>query len=101
LEIGTGNSRASGRYHHKLRTLNSEFRKVKGHNGDQWNDRADALANTGRDGALAWPKCSFEVVMPTGTVPFRKRAMRSDWTLAEVRAQLATGTNIVLRDGEI
>jgi hypothetical protein len=76
--------------------LNAGLRKVKGDNNDQWNDRADAPADTGRDEALAWPQCSFEVVMPTGTVPFRKTAMRSDWGLAEVRAQLVTETDILL-----
>jgi hypothetical protein len=76
--------------------MNVEFRKVEGHNNDQWNDRADALADTGRDEALAWPECSFEIATPTGTVPFGKRAMRGDWTVAEVRAQLVTETDIAL-----
>jgi ribonuclease HI len=33
----------------RLRSFNVEFRKVKGHNDDPWNDTADTLADTGRD----------------------------------------------------
>jgi hypothetical protein len=74
----------------KLRTLHAKFRKVKGHNNDQWNDGADALAVMGRDEAIAWPKFSFDIITETGRIPFRVRAMRPEWTPGEVRAQKRT-----------
>jgi ribonuclease HI len=80
----------------RLRTVNAEFRKIKAHNGDQWNERADALAVMGRDEAIAWPRCSFDVITAAGRIPFRSRAMRPLWTLADVRAQLVTETEIKL-----
>jgi ribonuclease HI len=57
----------------RLRTLHAQFRKVGGHKGDQWNDRADALAVMGRNEAIGWPKCSFKVIKADGRVPFRTR----------------------------
>jgi ribonuclease HI len=60
----------------KLKSINVQFRKVKSHNNDQWNDAADALAVQGRNDAINWPKCSFEVIIPNRTVAFRERAMR-------------------------
>jgi hypothetical protein len=80
----------------RLRMLNAQFRKVRGHNNDQWNDMADALADTGRDEAIPWPQCPWEVITPTGRIAFRKRGMNSDWTLADVRAQLVAETDIAI-----
>jgi hypothetical protein len=76
----------------KLRTINVQFRKVKGHNNDQWNDRADELAVMGRDEVINWPKCSFDVIIPDRVIAFRERAMRDYWTLAEVHNELKKET---------
>jgi ribonuclease HI len=60
----------------RLKTLTPEYRKVKGHNGDQWNDRADKLAVMGRDEAASWPRCSFDVIMPDrASIPFHTRSI--------------------------
>jgi hypothetical protein len=76
----------------KLKSLNVQFRKVKGHNHDQWNDAADALAVRGRDDAITWPKCSFDVATPDRTIAFRERAMRDDGSAAGVYAELRKET---------
>jgi ribonuclease HI len=76
----------------KLRSINVRFRKVKGHNNDQWNDAADALAVRGKDDAINWPKCSFDIVIPNRSIAFRERAMRDYWTLAEVHTILKKET---------
>jgi hypothetical protein len=60
----------------RLETLTAEYIKVAGHSGDQWNDRADALAVMGRDEAASWPQCSFDVIMPNkASIPFRTRSI--------------------------
>jgi hypothetical protein len=74
----------------RLRTLHSQLRKVKGHNNDQWKDRADALADMGRDAAMDWSECSFDIVSPDGRIGFRKSKMDPDWGLSELCKQLAT-----------
>jgi ribonuclease HI len=68
----------------KLKAFNVQFRKVKGHNNDQWNDAVDALADRGRDDAINWPKCSFDIIIPARSIAFRERAVRDYWTTAEV-----------------
>jgi ribonuclease HI len=61
----------------RLETLTVDYRKVKGHNNDEWNDRADALAVTGRNEAASWPQCSFDLIMPDkASIPFCTRAVR-------------------------
>jgi hypothetical protein len=75
-----------------MKTINVQFRKVKGHDKDQWNDAADALAVRGREDAINWPKCSFDIVVPNRSIAFRERAMRDYWTLAEVYAELKKET---------
>jgi hypothetical protein len=74
--------------------LNVEFRKVKGHNNDQWNDAADALAVRGRDGVMNWPKCSFGIIVQTGRITFPERAIWENTTFADVCTQLAGETHI-------
>jgi ribonuclease HI len=60
----------------RLETLTVEYRKVEGHSGDPWNDRADALAVMGRNEAASWPQCSFDVIMPNkASIPFRTRSI--------------------------
>jgi ribonuclease HI len=76
----------------RLRELNPQFRKVKGHSNDQWNDRADALAVMGRNEAMFWPKRSFEIRTDEGRTPFHSRATRPSWTLQNLLAQFATET---------
>jgi ribonuclease HI len=76
----------------KLRSINAQFRKVKGHNGDQWNDAVDALADKGRDEAINGPKCSFDIMIPARAIAHRVRAVREFWTLAEVYKTLKTET---------
>jgi hypothetical protein len=71
----------------KLRTVHAQFRKVEGHSGEQWNDRADALAVMGRNDVASWPKCSFEIVKADGRVAFRTRATRPSWTVSDLAAQ--------------
>jgi hypothetical protein len=56
--------------------MKAEFRKVKGHNGDQWNITIDALAVQGRNDAMNWPKCSFEIIMQGCQIPFPTRVVR-------------------------
>jgi hypothetical protein len=75
-----------------MKTLNIEFRKAKGHNNDQWNDAADALAVRGRDEVINWPKCSFDVIIPSRSIAFREKAMRDHWTIAEVLSELKKET---------
>jgi hypothetical protein len=74
--------------------LNAEFRKVKGHNGDPWNDAVDALAVIGRNEAIDWPKCSFEIVMQGGQIPFPKRAIRKTTGLQDPCKKLSQETHI-------
>jgi ribonuclease HI len=62
----------------RLRSFNVEFRKIKGHSNDQWNDSVDALAVQGRVEAESWPKCSFDVVTLERSISFRQRAMRAE-----------------------
>jgi ribonuclease HI len=76
----------------KLRTLNVQFRKVKGHSNDQWNDALDALADRGRDDAINWPKWSFDIVIPSRTITCRERAVQEHWTVAEVYETLKPET---------
>jgi ribonuclease HI len=64
----------------RLKAFNVEFRKIKGHNDDPWNDRADELAVRGRDEAEAWPKCSFDVITQVRSISFRQRALRPETT---------------------
>jgi hypothetical protein len=78
----------------KVRMPNVEFRKVKGHNGDQLNEAVDALAVVGRDEAINWPKCSFDIIMPTGQIPFPVRATRDTMVMSDLCAQLAEETHI-------
>jgi ribonuclease HI len=66
----------------RLRSLHAEFRKVKGHNNDQSNDRAGALAVMGRDDAISWPKCPFDVITAEGRIRFRLRSTRPMWTIS-------------------
>jgi ribonuclease HI len=69
----------------RLETLKVDYRKVKGHNNDTWNDRADALAVMGRNEAAAWPQCSFDVVMPNkATIPFATRSIPPKTTRVEL-----------------
>jgi ribonuclease HI len=76
----------------KLKSVNVQFRKVLAHHNDQWNVAADALAAQGRDDAINWPKCSFDVVIPDRTIAFGERSMRDYWTTAEVYAELKKET---------
>jgi ribonuclease HI len=76
----------------KVKTINVQFRKVKGHSNDQWNDAADALAVQGRDDAVNWPKCSFDIIIAQRAIAFRERAMRDLLTLEEVCAELRKET---------
>jgi hypothetical protein len=69
---------------HKLSTINVQFRKVKGHNNNQWTDAANALAVMWRDQAINWPKCSFDVVVLGGQIPFKVRALRETTSLEEL-----------------
>jgi hypothetical protein len=78
---------------HKLRTINVQFRKVKGHNHYQWNDAADALAVMGRDEAINWPKCSFDMMVAGGQIPFRTRAMMETTTLLDLCLTLGGETD--------
>jgi hypothetical protein len=64
--------------------------------GDQWNGAVDDLAVIGRDEATNSPKCSFDVVLKTGQIPFPKRAMRETWTVQDVCVHLAEETYIKL-----
>jgi hypothetical protein len=51
----------------------------------------------GRNEAISWPKCSFEIQMPTGgRVPFRIRSTRADRSLPEIFKQLSHETHIKL-----
>jgi ribonuclease HI len=50
----------------RLKPLYVEFRKVQGHNGDEWNEVVDRLAVKGRDEAGGLPKCSFSVQVEQG-----------------------------------
>jgi hypothetical protein len=77
----------------RLRSFNVEFRKVKGHNNDPWNDRADELADRGRDEAKAWPKCTFDIVTRERSIAFVQRPVRPEETAAEVYAQLKYETS--------
>lgn len=76
----------------KLRSINVQFRKVKGHNNDQWNDASDALAVRGRDEVINWPKCPFDVVIPRRSIAFRERSMRDYWIVAEIIVELKKET---------
>jgi hypothetical protein len=67
---------------------------VKGHNHDQWNDAADALAVLGRDEAIKWLKCSFEVIMSGVQIPFPKRALRGTTMRSDLSTQLTGETHI-------
>jgi ribonuclease HI len=69
----------------RLQPLHTTFKKIKGHDGDQWNDMADDLAAMGRNEAASWPKCSFDVFLPNGVkIPFRTRSVRPFWTIGEL-----------------
>jgi hypothetical protein len=69
----------------RLESLTVEYRKVDGHSGDPWNDRADALAVMGRNEAASWPQCSFDVIMPNkASIPFITRAIPPKTTRAEL-----------------
>jgi ribonuclease HI len=76
----------------RLRAFNVEFRKVKGHSGDQWNDAVDALAVQGRVEAENWPKCSFDVVTQERSISFRQRAMRPETPIPGFYMTLKTET---------
>jgi hypothetical protein len=67
-----------------LRSLHTEFRKVSGHKGDEWNDVVDRLAVKGRDEAGGLPRCSFEIQFETGSIPFVERPMSGSVTLQEL-----------------
>jgi ribonuclease HI len=88
------NRKLVGTIKNRLKTLNVQFGTVKGHNYDQWNDAVDALAVTGRDDAIAWPECSFDVVMPGGQIPFPRRSVRESMVLSDPNAQLSQETHI-------
>jgi hypothetical protein len=77
----------------RLRSFNVEFRKVKGHSDDPWNDTADALADTGRDEAAAWPKCVFDIVTRERSISFRERATKPETPLADMYAALKLETS--------
>jgi ribonuclease HI len=77
----------------RLRSFNVEFRKVKGHNNDPWNDTADALADQGRDEAKAWPKCTFDIVTRERSIAFVQRPVRPEEAAADVYAQLKHETS--------
>jgi ribonuclease HI len=64
----------------RLKPLQAEFRKVAGHKGDEWNDVVDRLAVKGRDEAGGLPRCSFEIQLETGSVPFVERPMSGSVT---------------------
>jgi ribonuclease HI len=77
----------------RLRSFNVEFRKIKGHNNDPWNDRADALADQGRDEAAAWPRCTFDIVAPNRPISFRERATRPEMTSVDMFKDLKLETS--------
>jgi ribonuclease HI len=78
----------------KLRVLNVQFRKVKGHSNDQWNDSVDTLAVRGRNEALDSPKCPFEIIMQGGWIPFSRRVIRESIGSQELCTQLSKETHI-------
>jgi hypothetical protein len=81
----------------RLKTLTAEYRKVQGHNGDQWNDRADKLAVIGRDEAAAWPQCSFDVIMPNkASIPFTVRSIPPKSTRAALFEAFSHETHLRL-----
>jgi ribonuclease HI len=56
-----------------LKQLFVEFRKVAGHQGDEWNEVVDRLAVKGRDEAGGLPKRSFSIFLESGTIPLIER----------------------------
>jgi ribonuclease HI len=93
----------------RLETLHADYRKVKGHDNDQWNDRADALAVMGRNEAASWPHCSFEITMPNAAkIPFRSRLVPPKSTReqlfeafkAETHAKLPPATEFQVYNSE-
>jgi ribonuclease HI len=77
----------------RLRSFNVEFRKVKGHSDDPWNDKADELADRGRDEAAAWPKRTFDIVTKERPISFRERATRPEMPLQELYNALKMETS--------
>jgi ribonuclease HI len=80
-----------------LKTLHAEYKKVEGHKGDQWNDRADELARMGLDEAASWPQCSFEITMPNASkIPFRVRSIPPTTTTAQLAEMPKSETDVKL-----
>jgi ribonuclease HI len=62
----------------RIKSFNVEYRKVKGHNNDQWNDAVDALGVRGRVEAEERPKVSLDLVTQERSISFRQRALRPE-----------------------
>jgi ribonuclease HI len=78
----------------RLKTLHADYIHVDAHKGDQWNERADELARMGRDEAISWPQCSFDVIMPNAvTIPFRTRSVPPKASTSQVLDLLSHETN--------
>jgi hypothetical protein len=80
----------------RLKRLKIEFRKVAGHKGDPWNDKADRLAVQGRDEAGGLSKCRSTVETEEKTIPFKERAMSSGMDPAELWNILQRETSTIL-----
>jgi ribonuclease HI len=77
----------------RIKSFNVEFRKVKGHNNDQWNDAVNALAVRGRVEAEEWPNVSLDVVTQERSVSFRQRALRPETPIPGLYMILRTETS--------
>jgi ribonuclease HI len=78
----------------RIESLTVEYRKIKGHNNDPWNDRADALAVMGRNEAASWPQYSFDVILPDkASIPFMTRAVPPKTTRTELFESFAHETH--------
>jgi hypothetical protein len=79
-----------------LTMFDIEFRKVKGHNNDEWNDLADKLAVEGRDEAGGLPRCAVGIQVATGTILFAERAMPSRISIPGLWLALQQDTSEIL-----
>jgi hypothetical protein len=80
----------------RLKPLHVEFRKVAGHKGDEWNDAVDRLAVKGRDEAGGLPRCSFEIKLETGSIPFVEKPIPGSVTIQELWGTLQRESVIIL-----
>jgi ribonuclease HI len=86
----TKNKEFVDRITNRLKTLQAQFIHIDAHKGDQWNERADALARMGRNDAASCPHCSFDVVLENKiTIPFRTRQIQPKLTTAQVLEMLS------------